>query len=185
MTAPAIRVRAATTADVERLANWAIAMALETEHKQLDPDTVRNGVSAVLAEPARGRYFIAECEADAVSSNTPFTTESVADANGVAGSTRAEPDECIGTLMLTHEWSDWRNGDWWWIQSVYVEFAHRRRGVYRALYDHVHALALATAGVCGLRLYVERENANAQRTYESLGMTDAKYQIYEAEFARR
>ncbi|MEO5596547.1 MAG: GNAT family N-acetyltransferase [Lysobacteraceae bacterium] len=185
MTAPAICVRAATTEDVERLADWAIAMALETEHKQLDPDIVRNGVRAVLAEPARGRYFIAECTAETISTDTTSDTTPTANASGVFGSARAEPGECIGTLMLTHEWSDWRNGDWWWIQSVYVEYAHRRRGVYRALYDHVHALALATPSVCGLRLYVERENANAQRTYESLGMTDAHYQIYEAEFTRR
>ena len=151
-----ITIRAASVDDVERLAAWAMAMALETEHKQLDPDTVLRGVRAVLDQPARGRYFIAARDA-------------------------REP---IGTLMLTHEWSDWRNGDWWWIQSVYVDPAHRRSGVYRALYDHVHALAHATPEVCGLRLYVERENANAQRTYESLGMRDAGYAMYEAEFAR-
>ena len=151
-----ITIRAAGVDDVERLAAWAVAMALETEHKQLAPDTVWQGVRAVLEEPARGRYFIAERDA-------------------------SEP---VGTLMLTHEWSDWRNGNWWWIQSVYVDPAHRRSGVYRALYDHVHALAQATPDVCGLRLYVERENANAQRTYESLGMDDAGYAMYEAEFAR-
>ncbi len=180
-----IRVRAANAADVERLAQWAIAMALETEHRQLDPDVVRNGVSAVLAEPARGCYFIAEGAVESISPSTISIKEAIDNASGVVGSTRAESVECIGTLMLTHEWSDWRNGDWWWIQSVYVEPAHRRRGVYRSLYDHVHTLALGTPTVCGLRLYVERENANAQRTYESLGMTDAHYQIYEAEFARR
>jgi len=152
-----IAIRAAGVDDVERLAAWAMAMALETEHKQLDSDTVLRGVRAVLEQPARGRYFIAERGA-------------------------GEP---VGTLMLTHEWSDWRNGDWWWIQSVYIDPAHRRHGVYRALYEHVHALAQATPDVCGLRLYVERENANAQRTYESLGMGDAGYAIYEAEFGRR
>jgi ribosomal protein S18 acetylase RimI-like enzyme len=157
-------IRAAGFDDVERLAAWAVAMALETEHKRLDPDTVRKGVRAVLDAPARGCYFIAERVA------------SIAD-----GAAR----EPIGTLMLTHEWSDWRNGDWWWIQSVYVEPASRRSGVYRALYDHVHALAQATPDVCGLRLYVERENANAQRTYESLGMRDAGYAMYEEEFVRR
>jgi len=159
-----IAIRAATFDDIERLATWAVAMAQETEHKRLDPDTVRAGVRAVLQHPARGCYFIAERD------------ESNAD-----GAARA----AIGTLMLTHEWSDWRNGDWWWIQSVYVEPASRRSGVYRALYDHVHALAQATPDVCGLRLYVERENANAQRTYESLGMRDAGYAMFEAEFARR
>ena len=150
-----ITIRAAGVDDVERLAAWAVAMALETEHKQLDPDTVYHGVRAVFEQPAHGCYFIAERDA-------------------------REP---VGTLMLTHEWSDWRNGNWWWIQSVYVDPVHRRSGVYRALYDHVHALARATPDVCGLRLYVERENANAQRTYESLGMRDAGYAMYEAEFS--
>ena len=87
--------------------------------------------------------------------------------------------------MLTSEWSDWRNGDWWWIQSVYVAPEHRRRGVYAALYRHVEALARATPGVVGLRLYVEKDNANAQRTYAALGMVDAGYAMYEAEFAQR
>ena len=153
---PPFTIRAAGFGDVERLAAWAVAMAMETEHKRLDPDTVRQGVRTVLEEPARGCYFIAERDAR----------------------------ESVGTLMLTHEWSDWRNGNWWWIQSVYVDPAHRRSGVYRALYDHVHALAQATPDVCGLRLYVERENTDAQRTYESLGMRDAGYAIYEAEFVR-
>ena len=159
-----IMIRAAGINDVERLAAWAMAMALETEHKQLALDTVRAGVRAVLDAPARGCYFIAERYA-----------------SNADGATR----ESVGTLMLTHEWSDWRNGNWWWIQSVYVDPTHRRNGVYRALYDHVHALAQATPDVCGLRLYVERANANAQRTYESLGMRDAGYAMYEAEFARR
>ena len=82
--------------------------------------------------------------------------------------------------MLTYEWSDWRNGDWWWIQSVYVAPEHRRQGVYAALYAHVLAGARANPAVCGLRLYVERDNANAQCTYETLGMVDAGYRMYEA-----
>jgi ribosomal protein S18 acetylase RimI-like enzyme len=82
--------------------------------------------------------------------------------------------------MLTYEWSDWRNGDWWWIQSVYVAPEYRRQGVYAALYAHVLAGARANPGVCGLRLYVERDNTGAQRTYEALGMEDAGYRMYEA-----
>jgi GNAT superfamily N-acetyltransferase len=150
-------IRAARPEDAARLARWAIAMAWETEHKRLDPDTVARGVREVFEQPARGRYFIAERVVD-------------------------DAPVAAGTLMLTREWSDWRCGDWWWIQSVYVAAAHRRFGVYRALYEHVHALALATPGVCGLRLYVERDNANAQRTYGSLGMVDAGYAIHETEF---
>ncbi|WP_144812052.1 GNAT family N-acetyltransferase [Aerolutibacter ruishenii] len=157
-----LRVREAHAADVELLAQWARAMAWETEHKRLDERTVHAGVAAGLADPAKARYFIAMHEA------------------AVAGhETIAEP---VGTLMLTREWSDWRNGDWWWIQSVYVPEAHRRQGVFAALYRHVEQLARATDGVVGLRLYVERDNANAHRTYEALGMKDAGYNLLEAEF---
>jgi len=90
----------------------------------------------------------------------------------------------VGTLMLTREWSDWRDGEWWWIQSVYVPSAHRRKGVFAALYRHVEKLARDSAGIIGLRLYVERENDNARKTYASLGMVDAGYAIFEAEFER-
>lgn len=145
-------IREAIADDRDWLADCAIAMALETEHKQLDPGTVRAGVAVGIADPAKARYFIAM------------------DTNG----------SVIGTLMLTREWSDWRNGDWWWIQSVYVPPAHRRRGVFAALYRHAEALARATPGVIGLRLYVERDNAAAQRTYSALGMDDAGYRIFEA-----
>jgi GNAT superfamily N-acetyltransferase len=146
-----IVIRNATVDDIERMAGWAVAMAWETEQKKLDPDTVRKGIRAVFDQPGRGGYFIA-------------------DRNG----------EAAGTLMLTYEWSDWRNGDWWWIQSVYVAPEHRRQGVYAALYAHVKQAAEARADVCGLRLYVEHHNTNAQRTYESLGMADAGYKMYEA-----
>jgi ribosomal protein S18 acetylase RimI-like enzyme len=81
--------------------------------------------------------------------------------------------------MLTREWSDWRNGDWWWIQSVYVAPDHRRGGVFATLYRHVEQLARDTPGVIGLRLYVEKDNAAAQRTYAALGMHDAGYAMYE------
>lgn len=147
----AIRIREAGRDDLETLARWAEAMALETENKRLDPLTVRRGIAVLFDAVARGRYFVAERD-------------------GVAA----------GALMLTHEWSDWRNADWWWIQSVYVEPAHRRSGVFAALYRHVHALADATPGICGLRLYVEKQNIAAQRTYESLGMSDSSYRVYEA-----
>ncbi len=143
-------VRDAGHADVDLLADWACAMAMETEHKRLDPETVRRGVSAVLQQPVRGRYFIAEID--------------------------GQP---AGTLMLTYEWSDWRCADWWWIQSVYIAEHARRIGVFRRLYAHVRALTETTPGVCGLRLYVERDNLRAQQTYAALGMRDAAYQIFE------
>ena len=152
-------------ADADLLAQWAGAMALETEHKQLDPDTLHAGIATGIADAAKARYFIA-----------------MQDAALAGHETVGMP---VGTLMLTSEWSDWRNGDWWWIQSVYVAPEHRRRGVYAALYRHVEALARATPGVVGLRLYVEKDNASAQRTYAALGMVDAGYAMYEAEFARQ
>ena len=146
------RIREATATDRDWLADCALAMALETEHKRLDPETVRAGVAAGIADPGKARYFVAVDGAGAPA----------------------------GTLMLTREWSDWRNGDWWWIQSVYVVPAQRRRGAFAALYRHAEAQARATPGVVGLRLYVERGNAAARGTYLALGMADAGYDILEA-----
>ena len=156
------RIRDAVAADLELLAQWAQAMAWETEHTRLDADRVRAGVAAGLADAGKARYFVAMHDAPLAGHETI----------GIA----------TGTLMLTREWSDWRNGDWWWIQSVYVAPEHRLQGVFAALYRHVEALARATPGVVGLRLYVEKENTAAQRTYAALGMQDAGYAMYEQEF---
>jgi len=158
-----LRIRPATPADAEQLAQWAQAMALETEHRQLDPATVLAGMAAGIADADKARYFVAMQDASLAGRETL----------GIA----------VGTLMLTREWSDWRNGHWWWIQSVYVVPAHRRQGVFAALYRHVEQLARATPGVIGLRLYVERDNSTAHRTYAALGMKDAGYAIYEAAFS--
>jgi len=150
-----ILVRAARGNDRDLMADWAVAMAMETEAKALPLDTVTRGIQAGLDDPARAKYFIAD----------------------IAG-------EPVGTLMVTLEWSDWRDGWWWWIQSVYVAPGHRRSGVFRALFDHVRNLAASTEGVRGLRLYVERENAPAQHTYEFVGMKDAGYRMYELELSK-
>lgn len=150
MTGHAAHVREATPADRDFLVDCASAMALETEHKELDLPTLRAGVAALLDDATRGRVFVAE----------------------VGGAPAA-------TLMLTYEWSDWRNGFFWWIQSVYVVPAQRRRGLYRLLHEHVRELAARTDGVYGLRLYVERDNANAQQTYRRMGMEETAYRIYE------
>lgn len=147
-----LTVRDATREDAALLAAWAKAMALETEGKILSDADIIPGVERGIAAPGLARYFVAESD--------------------------GRP---VGTLMLTSEWSDWRNGLWWWIQSVYVPADCRRQGVYRALYDHVRALARQDPGVCGIRLYVERNNLNAQRTYASLGMQDAHYLVFEEE----
>jgi len=131
-------------------------MADETEGKQLSLDILRSGVAAAVADPSLARYFLA-----------------------------CRGAEVVGQMMLTAEWSDWRNGNIWWIQSVYVAPPHRRAGVYRALHEHVRRLAQATAGVVGLRLYVEHSNAVAQQVYKELGMTDARYVVFEQIFTAR
>jgi GNAT superfamily N-acetyltransferase len=148
-TGQAITVRAATAADLEILVAFNAAMALETEAKQLDHEVLRHGVATVLREAARGFYLIAEC------------------AGAIAG-----------CLMITYEWSDWRNGDWWWLQSVYVHPEYRRRGVFRALHAEVERRAGARDDVVGLRLYVERDNTRAQQTYAQLGMFEDCYRLY-------
>ena len=143
-------IRAATPADVADLANWNLAMAWETERKRLDPQVVHRGVTGVLDQPRRGFYLVAE-----------------------------RSDVAVGSLLVTFEWSDWRCGDFWWIQSVYVAAAARRGGVFRALYAAVEQRA-AASGAVGLRLYVETENRRAQQTYTKLGMQPCHYQMYEA-----
>ena len=128
-------------------------MALETEGMVLVKTVVGPGVEAVLADSSLGFYLLA----------------------GVDG-------ESVGQLMVTYEWSDWRNGLFWWIQSVYVRPEFRRRGIYSALHRHVAESARAAGGVCGLRLYVEQANTTAQWVYESLDMHRTRYQMYEVEF---
>lgn len=144
------RVRAAHAGDLDVLVGFNLAMAHETEDLALDPATVRAGVAALLASRERGRVFVVEDE--------------------------GQP---VAALALTLEWSDWRNGNFWWIQNVYVEPGHRRRGHYRRLHDHVRALAARDPEVCGLRLYVERDNRSARATYRSLGMEETAYRVYE------
>ena len=150
-----ITVRPAVVADADFLAHGNSAMALETEHKRLESALVGAGVRAALADPAKGLYFIAERDG-----------------------TR------VGQLMFTREWSDWRNGDFWWIQSVYVLPEARRSGVFRALFRHVEQLAAQDPGVCGIRLYVERENVRAQATYRHCGLEDAGYVVMEVDYTR-
>jgi GNAT superfamily N-acetyltransferase len=149
-----ITIRAATPADIDTLVAGNVAMALEAEQKHLDPEFVQRGVRAVFEDPSRGRYFVAE----------------------VGGNV-------VGQAMYTYEWSDWRNGNFWWLQSVYVAPVARRTGVFREIYRHIEALAKAGPGVCGLRLYVERENERAQRTYTRCGMVDAGYIVMEVDMS--
>lgn len=144
-----ISVRDASMGDLATLARFNIALALESENIHLDPDTASNGVRALLEDPSKGRYFVAERD-------------------GVV----------IGQLATTFEWSDWRNGMFLWVQSVFVESAHRKCGVFRALYRHVEELSRAP-GMCGVRLYVHEHNNGAIATYKRLGMVSPGYSVLE------
>ena len=143
-------IRSACTDDISDIAQFNIAMAQETEERQLDPETIQSGVSSVIQNHAHGFYLIAERDQVAV-----------------------------GSLLITFEWSDWRNGTLWWIQSVYVKPEHRRTGVFKALYDAVIARARAAKSVRGIRLYVEQENLDAQSVYQKLSMQKTPYQMFE------
>ena len=148
-----LRVRAARPGDLESLVDFNCRLARETEDHELDPATVRRGLSRLFDNPAAGFYTVAELEG-----------------------------RVVGCLLITFEWSDWRDGWLWWIQSVYVEAAARRRGVFRQLFEHVRAKAETDGDVRGLRLYVERENGRAQATYASMGLEEAPYKLYERFF---
>lgn len=148
-----VTVRRARQADRDIIARFNAAMAEETEGIRLDPARVAAGVEAVLADPAKGFYLVAETQG-----------------------------RVVGQLLVTFEWSDWRNGYFWWIQSVYVDPEYRSRGVFRKLYSEVMRRARSDDRVCGLRLYVEKENQRAQSAYERLGMRSAPYRIYEVDF---
>ena len=149
-------IRTATPDDVDALVEFNQAMALETEGKSLDPAVLKDGVSAVFNEERKGFYVVAD------------------DGGSVAAG-----------LMVTTEWSDWRNGWFWWIQSVFVRPEHRGTGLYGRMYQFVKDRAAEAGDVCGFRLYVEKGNERAQRVYEKLGMERTYYLMYEEETKNR
>ncbi|HNA86896.1 MAG TPA: N-acetyltransferase [Nitrospira sp.] len=159
ISADQLRIRPATVQDVDVLTTFSAAMAWETEHRRLDLARLRLGTQAVIDRPEQGQYYVADLHR-----NAPADTVTV------------------GQLLLTYEWSDWRNAQFWWIQSVYVDPAWRRQGVYRAMHQAVMALAQSRADVCGVRLYVEGDNTVAQGVYERVGLTPSTYRIYESDF---
>jgi GNAT superfamily N-acetyltransferase len=149
----ALRIRPAYPREIATLVEFNRAMAQESEGRELDVQRLRAGVEAVFSDPSRGVYYVA-----------------------------LRGEEPLGALLVTYEWSDWRNGVFWWLQSVYVVPAARRSGVFRQLYEHVLARARGNPEVCGLRLYVEHENARAQEVYSKLGMLPARYRFFELDF---
>lgn len=150
-------IRAANLDDVESIITFSAAMALETENRQLDLARLREGTLSLLNTPSYGFFMVAELR-------------------------DGEHRRLIGQLMITYEWSDWRNGVFWWIQSVYVDPVWRRRGVFRRIHEAVVSQAKADVKVCGLRLYVEQDNHTAEAVYQRVGLKRSVYKVYEEDF---
>jgi GNAT superfamily N-acetyltransferase len=131
-------------------------MARETENIDLSRQQLTNGVNSVLEDSTKGFYVLAECDG-----------------------------RIVGQAMITYEWSDWRNATFWWIQSVYVLPSHRRMGVFRSLFEYIKRVAENASNVCGLRLYVDRSNHPAKQAYESMGMGESHYELYEMSLGQR
>ena len=148
-----MKIRKARPADAAIIATFNRNLAWETEKLRLNRRIVDRGVGALLEDPSKGIYFVGE-----------------------------QDGQIVGQLMITYEWSDWRNGNIWWIQSVYVASAFRQQGVFRALFKHVEKLGRSRRDVCGLRLYVEKNNRRAHRAYGRLGMRRTHYEVYETAF---
>ncbi len=154
-----LQVRRASIADVEVISTFNVALAEETEGRSLDLPLLQAGIESLLRDPQKGWYAVV----------TPGS----------------EPSKIIGQLLITFEWSDWRNGNFWWLQSLYVDQPYRQQGVFRRLYDYVYAQAQASPEkVCGFRLYVEQENHLAQQTYVHIGFHKTPYQMYELELLK-
>lgn len=147
-----MNIRLATRIDADALVAFNQAMALETEGKTLDLGKIGPGVAAVLEDKKKGFYVVVE-----------------------------QGERIVGGLMVTYEWSDWRNAWFWWIQSVYILPETRGTGLYRRMYDFVKRTAAKAGNVCGFRLYVETENTHAQKVYEGVGMSQSHYLMYEEE----
>lgn len=144
-----ITIRKAEQSDAPSIIDFQLKMAWETEEMKLVPETVTKGVNAVFEDSSRGQYYIAE-----------------------------DKGKVIASLLITYEWSDWRNCNVWWFQSVYVIPEFRRKGAFRKMYAHIRHLA-EEQDIAGLRLYVETKNSRAQKTYEAMGMSSEHYAFYE------
>ncbi len=145
-----IVVRKGILEDAKIISDFQVAMALETESLKLDEPTVIKGVKAVFKHPEKGQYYVAVNE-----------------------------DKVIGSLMITYEWSDWRNRWVWWIQSVYILPAFRGKKIFTQMYNHIKTLVINNDDVSGIRLYVDLTNSNARKVYQSIGMNGEHYQLFE------
>jgi GNAT superfamily N-acetyltransferase len=142
-------IRKAVPDDAGKIISFQLAMASETEDLSLDNSIVTRGVKAVFEAPGRGMYYVA-----------------------------VDNGAVIASLLITYEWSDWRNTDVWWFQSVYVIPSYRRKGIFRIMYSHIKQEA-EEKNIAGLRLYVESNNEPARKTYEAMGMSSQHYTMYE------
>lgn len=145
-------IRIATIDDCDTITLFNTNLAQETEGIELDKETLKRGVKTTISSPDKGVYFVYE-----------------------------EDNQIIGQMMITNEWSDWRNGYFWWIQSVYIHQDHRKKGVFQSLYNHIKNLVEQDSSLCGLRLYVENKNETAKETYKKLGLKETYYLLYEWE----
>lgn len=144
------KVRQAKFKELEVIAEFQVLMAHETENLKLDKSVIISGIEAVFEDSSKGQYYVA-----------------------------LEEEKVIACLLVTPEWSEWRNGTVLWIQSVYVMKEHRGKGVYKELYNHIKYLVINDSALVGIRLYVEKDNTNAQAVYEKLGMNGEHYKLYE------
>ena len=152
-----LNVRIARPEDAATIESFSAAMALETEGRRLDLDRLHRGTIALIENPAQGYFIVAEQR-------------------------QGDNRQLLGQLMVTYEWSDWRNGAFWWIQSVYVTPAWRCQGVFRRMLESVLTTAKTSPGVCGVRLYVERSNSAAQTVYRRVGLNPSSYALFETDF---
>jgi GNAT superfamily N-acetyltransferase len=146
-------IRPATVSDSVIIAEFNTFLAKETENIDLDRERLKKGIESLFADKSKGIYYLTEAD-----------------------------DKVVGQLMITYEWSDWRNATCWWIQSVYVLPEYRMHGVFRKLYHYIESLARTRGDVCGLRLYVDTSNKRAQQTYEALGMKRSHYEMMDVDF---
>jgi ribosomal protein S18 acetylase RimI-like enzyme len=146
-----LKIKQARTTDAERIVDFQLKMAKETEDLELDKSLVAKGVKAVFDDPGKGIYYLADFN-----------------------------EQTAASLLITYEWSDWRNAWVWWIQSVYVLPEFRRKGIFQSMYRHITKLSETRSDVGGIRLYVDISNTRARKVYENIGMNGDHYQLFEA-----